>query len=178
MAFASWRNQSHYARLRHMHSTPAARHFTFTVSDMEVTPAERNNTEKQHTRGPTETESRGHSIPRCMTSVGTSRFQSRLHCKLQLYTNAWAQAGADIWLRTLGLMSAATRCNCILTKDCYRAMAMADITVIDFLVCDTKYTQHEAFGFFLVPSGNCCASAASRTKNVFTYYFCFCSLIL
>ena len=36
---------------------------------------------------------------------------------------------------------------------------MADITVIDLLVRDTKYTQHEALGPFFVPSGN-------WTKNV------------
>ena len=34
-------------------------------------------------------------------------------------------------------------------------MAMADITVIDLLVRETKLTQHEALGLFFVPSGNC-----------------------
>ena len=38
---------------------------------------------------------------------------------------------------------------------------MADITVIDLLVRDTKYTQHEALGPFFVPSGN-------WTKNFLT----------
>ena len=51
-------------------------------------------------------------------------------------------------------MSAAIKSNCISTKEFYRAMAMADITVIDLLVRDTKYTQHEALGPFFVPSGN------------------------
>ena len=63
-------------------------------------------------------------------------------------------------------MSAATESNCIPTEECYRAMAMADITVIDLLVRDTMHTQHE--GFFFVSSGDCCASVASRTKKFLT----------
>ena len=169
MAFASWRKQSDYRRLRHIHSTPAAWLLHATLHSLWVTWRLHQQSEKMQKSnipcGPTATVSRGHSMPTCMTSVGTTRFQSRLHCNLQLFINAWVKAGADSLLRTLGLTSAATKSNCIPTKECYRAMAMADITVIDLLVHDTKYTQHKALGFFLVPPGNSCASVASRTKK-------------